>query len=81
MKDYQMPSEYEEVPNVTVPSCPVPVDKIPGGWYWPLFKHMSDAHGLTLLDSEMEEIRLVVLKMESTHEETRENTKTTQEAV
>jgi hypothetical protein len=24
--------------------------------YWPLFKHMSDKHGLTLLDSELEDI-------------------------
>lgn len=25
-------------------------------YYWPLFEHMSHAHGLTLLDSEMEDI-------------------------
>lgn len=34
-----------------------------GSAYWPLFKHMSDNHGLTLLDSEMEDICRVVLKM------------------
>ena len=31
--------------------------------YWPLFKHMSENHGLTLLDSEMEDICRVVLEM------------------
>ena len=34
-----------------------------GSAYWPLFKHMSDNHGLTLLDSEMEDICRVVLQM------------------
>jgi len=28
----------------------------PGSVYFPLFKHMADNHGLTLLDSEMEDI-------------------------
>lgn len=32
--------------------------------YWPLFEHMSHAHGLTLLDSEMEDICQIVEKME-----------------
>ena len=32
----------------------------PGSVYFPLFKHMSDNHGLTLLDSEMEDICRVV---------------------
>ena len=31
--------------------------------YWPLFKHMSDNHGLTLLDSEIDDICQVVLIM------------------
>ena len=35
----------------------------PGSAYWPLFKHMSQEHGLTLLDSEMEDICQVVLNM------------------
>jgi len=34
-----------------------------GSAYWPLFKHLSDNHGLTLLDSEMEDICRVVLEM------------------
>lgn len=29
--------------------------------YWPLFQHMSKAHGLTLLDSELEDIRRIAL--------------------
>lgn len=28
----------------------------PGEWYWPLWKHMSDNHGLILLDSECDDI-------------------------
>lgn len=35
------------------------------GAYFPLFEHMSREHGLTLLDSEMEEIVRVVRKMTS----------------
>ena len=34
-----------------------------GSAYWPLFKHLSDNHGLTLLDSEMEDICRVALEM------------------
>jgi hypothetical protein len=33
---------------------------IPATHYYPLFKHMSDEHGLTLIDSEMDEIVRVV---------------------
>lgn len=32
-------------------------------FYYPLFKHMADNHGLILLDSEMVDICHVVLKM------------------
>ena len=32
-------------------------------WYYPLFDHMVTEHGLVLLDSELEDIRQVVMKM------------------
>ena len=34
-----------------------------GSVYFPLFKHMAENHGLTLMDSEMEDICRVVEKM------------------
>jgi hypothetical protein len=34
-----------------------------GSAYWDLFSHMSDNHGLTLLDSELEDICQVVERM------------------
>jgi len=36
---------------------------VPGSAYWPLFKSMADHHGLTLLDSELEDICRVVIAM------------------
>ena len=36
-----------------------------GSAYWPLFQHLSENHGLTLLDSEMEDICRVVEQMRS----------------
>ena len=35
----------------------------PGSAYWPIWKHMSDNHGLTLLDSECEDILHVADEM------------------
>lgn len=32
-------------------------------FYWPLFEHMSNHHGLTLLDSELEDIVQVVKQL------------------
>jgi predicted small metal-binding protein len=32
-------------------------------FYQPLFNHMSEQHGLTLLESEMDEIILLIQKM------------------
>lgn len=42
-----------------------------GGYYWPLFEHMSHAHGLTLLDSEMEDICRAVDRVRERPKKTR----------
>lgn len=34
-----------------------------GSHYYPLFAHMADNHGLILLDSELEDICQIVMKM------------------
>lgn len=35
----------------------------PRSYWWPLFKHMSEAHGLTLVDDELHQIALAVDKV------------------
>ncbi len=45
------------------PAALAPATGSPCSSYYPLFKHMADNHGLTLLDSEMEDICQVVEKM------------------
>jgi hypothetical protein len=42
---------------------PAPIVPPTPSIYWPLFKHMADNHNLSLLDSELEDICAVVLKI------------------
>jgi hypothetical protein len=44
------------------PAIP-PLPPATGSAYWPIWKHMSDNHGLTLLDSECEDILQVADQM------------------
>lgn len=46
-------------------------------FYWPLFEHMATEHGLTLTDSELEEIRLIANTMKRP---TRYKSKTAEQA-
>ena len=46
-----------------LPAIP-PLAQAAGSVYYPLFKHMCDNHGLTLLESELEDIRIVARQME-----------------
>ena len=36
----------------------------PGSWLYPLFEHLSKDHNLTLLESELQEIERIVLKLQ-----------------
>ena len=37
---------------------------VPSSYLYPLFEHMANEHGLTLLDSELNEIVHIVLEMQ-----------------
>ena len=44
---------------------PLPLTLPSGSAFWLLFEHMSQAHGLTLLDSELADVCAIVDKMRS----------------